>query len=167
VPFALEAFGGRRTGACHGNHRVRRPRRPGTRYRTFWVRAGLRRAGGAAWRPIDSAAIDNDAFEVSVDPATWRGIVSLVDKPDREGAGATGEVANELRAYREYPNHPLFEEGPWHLTPDGRFTSATMYPVRSTVEASPIGRRIRVEGVVRRGAPRDEIRLWTASTASN
>ena len=55
-------------------------------------------------------------------------------------------VANELRAYREYPNHPLFSEGPWHLTPDGRFTSATDFEAEVTVESSPIGQRIRLEG---------------------
>ena len=64
---------------------------------------------------------------------------SLVDKRTGKELVQRGAVANELRAYREYPNHPLFAEGPWHLTPDGRFTSATDFAAEVTVEASPIG----------------------------
>src|SRR5207247_710468 len=50
-----------------------------------------------------------------------------------------GQAGNELLAYREYPNHPHFAEGPWHLTPDGRSTSSVAYPATVTAEESPIG----------------------------
>ena len=105
-------------------------------------------------------AIENEAFELTVDAGRGGGIVSLVDKRSGKQLVRPGEVANDLRAYREYPNHPLFAEGPWHLTPDGRFTSATAFPVEVVFEASPIGQRIRVEGSFDEVRRAGEIRLW-------
>ncbi len=81
-----------------------------------------------AWRPTDGSAIENEAYRVSVDPARGGTIDSLLDKRTGTELLRPGEVGNELRVYREYPTHPLFGEGPWHLTPDGRFTSATEFP---------------------------------------
>ena len=97
---------------------------------------------------------------MSVDPERGGAISSLVDKRLGKELIREGGVANELRAYREYPNHPLFAEGPWHLTPDGRFSSATDYAAEITVESSPIGQRIRVEGPFEVSRRSQEIRLW-------
>jgi alpha-mannosidase len=161
VPFALEAAGVPEDGkpATATIAFVARDV-PALGYRTFWAVPSSHAIEDSAWRPIDAAAIENDAFDVSVDAGRGGGIVSLVDKRTGKQLVRPGEVANELRAYREYPNHPLFAEGPWHLTPDGRFTSATAFPVDVTVEASPIGQRIRVEGSFDEVRRADEIRLW-------
>ena len=162
VPFALEAVDGPEDG---------RPARatiafvahdvPALGYRTFRAVPSSTALEEAAWHPIEARAIENDAFAVTVDPGRGGGIVSLVDKRSGKELVRPGEVANELRSYHEYPNHPLFAEGPWHLTPDGRFTSATAFPVEVTIEASPIGQRIRVEGSFDEVRRADEIRLWT------
>ena len=53
----------------------------------------------------------------------------------------------------EYPNHPLFEEGPWHLTPDGRSTSAVDFPRRSSSRARRSVSACRVEGPFEDAAP--------------
>ena len=114
----------------------------------------------AGWRPADATTIENRAFAVSVDPDRGGAVTSLIDKRTSKQLVQAGEVANELRVYREYPNHPLFAEGPWHLTPDGRMTSATAFPAEITIETSPIGQRIVVEGPVDESRWRQEIRLW-------
>ena len=44
--------------------------------------------------------------------------------------------------------------------PDGRMTSATAFPAEITIETSPIGQRIVVEGPVDESRWRQEIRLW-------
>ena len=52
-----------------------------------------------------------------------------------------GEVGNELRVYEEYPQHPEFGEGPWHLVPNGPRWSARPLPSRAPSASSraPIG----------------------------
>ena len=57
--------------------------------------------------------------------------------------------------------HPLFGEGPWHLTPDGRFTSVTTFAGEVVVETSPVGQRIRIDGPFEESRRSQEIRLWT------
>ena len=96
----------------------------------------------------------------SIRPAA-AGSPACVDKRSGKQLIRPGEVANELRSYREYPNHPLFAEGPWHLTPDGRFTSAIDFETEVTVEVSPIGQRIRLHGPFEASRREQEIRLWT------
>ena len=103
---------------------------------------------------------ENETFALTVDPSRGGGIASLVDKRSGKQLIRPGEVANELRSYREYPNHPLFAEGPWHLTPDGRFTSAIDFETEVTVEVSPIGQRIRLHGPFEASRREQEIRLW-------
>ena len=134
---------------------------PAVGYRTFHARPGSAPLDEAGWRAVDTLAIENETFALSVDPSRGGGIASLVDKRSGKQLIRPGEVANELRSYREYPNHPLFAEGPWHLTPDGRFTSAIDFETEVTVEVSPIGQRIRLHGPFEASRREQEIRLWT------
>ncbi len=134
---------------------------PAFGYRTFRAVPSAAPLDDAVWRAKDTLAIENEAYAVSVDPARGGAIASIVEKRTGKELVKQGEVANELRSYREYPNHPLFAEGPWHLTPDGRFTSATDYPAEVTVETSPIGQRIRVDGPFEESHRNQEIRLWS------
>ncbi|MFL5726385.1 MAG: glycoside hydrolase family 38 C-terminal domain-containing protein [Chloroflexota bacterium] len=134
---------------------------PALGYRTYRALPGATRLDDAGWRKADATTIENAAFALSVAADRGGAIASLVDKRTGKELVRPSEVANELRVYREYPNHPLFAEGPWHLTPDGRFTSATAFPAEITVETSPIGQRIRVEGPFESSQRRQEIRLWT------
>ena len=134
---------------------------PAVGYRTFHALPGSTPLDEAGWQAVDTLAIENETFALSVDPSRGGGIASLVDKRSGKQLIRPGEVANELRSYREYPNHPLFAEGPWHLTPDGRFTSAIDFETEVTVEVSPIGQRIRLHGPFEASRREQEIRLWT------
>jgi alpha-mannosidase len=161
VPFLLESIDRREDGTPSAATIAFLARDvPAVGYRTFRVVPDAVPLDDAGWRPVDSLAIENDAFALSVDPSRGGAIASLVDKRAGKELVKPGEVANELRAYREYPNHPLFAEGPWHLTPDGRFTSATEYAAEVTVETSPIGQRIRLDGPFDESIRSQEIRLW-------
>jgi alpha-mannosidase len=132
---------------------------PATGYRTFFA-VPEDRSVEASWRPIDGSLIENDRFAVQFDPDRGGAITSIVDKRIGKELIRPGEVGNELRCYREYPNHPLFGEGPWHLTPDGRYSSSAFEPVSVVVEECPIGRRIRVEGPVEMCRRSQEVVLW-------
>ena len=161
VPFLLESADRRDDGTLSGATIAFLARDvPALGYRTFRALPSATALDEAAWRTMDAQAIENDAYAVSVDAARGGGIASLVDKRTGKELVQAGAVANELRAYREYPNHPLFAEGPWHLTPDGRFTSATDYATEVTVESSPIGHRIRLEGPFEDSRRQQEIVLW-------
>ena len=88
-------------------------------------------------------------------------IDSVLDKRTGLEILRPGEVGNELRAYREYPMHPLFGEGPWHLTPDGRFTSVTGFSSdgrRRDLAGRPADR---IDGPFEESRRSQEIRLWT------
>jgi alpha-mannosidase len=133
---------------------------PAMGHRTYRMGPGATRLDDTGWRPVETSTIENETYRVEIDPERGGTISSLVDKRTGKELVRSGEVANELRAYREYPNHPLFAEGPWHLTPDGRFTSATEFAAEVTAEESAIGRRLRVEGPFEASRRRQDIVLW-------
>jgi alpha-mannosidase len=133
---------------------------PSLGYRSYRVRPSAAPLAEAGWRDAAATTIENEVYRVTVDPERGGAIVSLVDRRTGKELVRPGEVANELRAYREYPNHPLFGEGPWHLTPDGRSSSSVDYPVEITTEESSIGRRIRLEGPFDESRRSQDIVLW-------
>jgi len=161
VPFVLEAAD-RQDGGTTGRATVAFPARdvPSVGYRTYRVLPSSAPLAESGWRPIATTAIENEAFRLTVDPERGGAITSLVDKRTGKELIRPGRVANELRAYREYPNHPLFGEGPWHLTPDGRSSSSVDYPAEVTAEESAIGRRIRLDGPFEECRRTQEIVLW-------
>ena len=134
---------------------------PALGYRTFRIVPSDTPIAESEWRSTDGTTIENEAFRVSVDAARAGTIDSVLDKRSGLEILRPGEVGNELRAYREYPMHPLFGEGPWHLTPDGRFTSVTTFASEVVVETSPVGQRIRIDGPFEESRRSQEIRLWT------
>jgi len=161
VPFVLEAADRRDDGTIARAIVAFLARDvPAIGHRTYRVVPGATRLDDTGWRPVKTSAIENETYRVEIDPERGGAIKSLVDKRSGKELVRSGEVANELRAYREYPNHPLFAEGPWHLTPDGRFTSATDFPAEVTAEESAIGRRLRVEGPFEACRRRQDIVLW-------
>jgi hypothetical protein len=101
---------------------------------------------GATWTPIDGTVIENEHYRVEVDPSRGGAIASLLEKRTGKEVLRSGSLGNELLAYSEYQNHPLFGEGPWHLTPDGRRRSASDAPASTGAERSPIGMRVRASG---------------------
>jgi len=135
---------------------------PAMGYRTYRVVPDGGSPDESGWRETndDTYAIENDFYSLSADPDRGGAITRLVARATGKEVVPDGRFANELLAYNEYPNHPLFAEGPWHLTPDGRIHSSVDRPVEMRVEASPIGRRIVIDGPFEACGRHQEILLW-------
>jgi alpha-mannosidase len=161
VPFVVEATDGGESGRI-GRVTVAFIARdvPAVGYRTFRAVPTNDALDEASWNPIRTNVIDNGTYRLTVDPELGGAISSLVEKGSGKELIQPGGAGNELLAYREYPTHPLFGEGPWHLTPDGRFSSSIAFPVEITAEESAIGRRIRVEGPFEECRRSQAIVLW-------
>ncbi|MGW0649544.1 glycoside hydrolase family 38 N-terminal domain-containing protein [Streptomyces umbrinus] len=98
------------------------------------------------WVPGEGATIRNEFYELTVDPGRGGGVSRLraLVEGGRDLLRA-GDIGNELVVQEEYPRHPRFGEGPWHLTPTGT-TAARSRDVTAVVrvEHSPAGSRITV-----------------------
>ncbi|POX44112.1 glycoside hydrolase, partial [Streptomyces sp. Ru72] len=100
----------------------------------------------SGWMPAEGTTIRNSFYEVTVDPARGGGVSSLraLAEGGRELLRA-GDIGNELVVQEEYPRHPRFGEGPWHLTPTGTTVARSRdVPADVRVEESPAGSRITV-----------------------
>ncbi|MEV1066235.1 NEW3 domain-containing protein [Streptomyces sp. NPDC050263] len=100
------------------------------------------------WTASEGTTIRNEFYEVTVDPARGGGVSSLRARTAGDGDRELlrpGDIGNELVVQEEYPRHPRFGEGPWHLTPTGT-TAARSRDVTADidVEHSPAGSRITV-----------------------
>jgi alpha-mannosidase len=161
VPFLLEAAERRDDGTIARASIAFLARDvPSLGYRTYRLLASPDSLDEAGWRAVETQTIENEAYRLTVDQERGGAISSLVDRRTGKELIRPGRWANELLAYREYPTHPLFGEGPWHLTPDGRVTSSVDHAVEITTEESPIGRRIRLEGPFEECRRGQEIVLW-------
>ncbi|WP_217176610.1 NEW3 domain-containing protein [Streptomyces sp. AC495_CC817] len=117
------------------------------------------------WTAGEGTTVRNEFYEVTVDPARGGGVSSL-----RALAGAgggrellrPGDIGNELVVQEEYPRHPRFGEGPWHLTPTGT-TAARSRDVTADidVEHSPAGSRITVRADLGLFRYTQRLTLWT------
>jgi alpha-mannosidase len=136
---------------------------PALGYRTYRLVGATGAAGDDGWREVDGVAIENDVYAARADPDRGGALVSLVDKRTGKEIVRPGGAANELLEYREYPNHPLFGEGPWHLTPDGRFVGSADEAADVRVEVSPIGQRIVVERRFQGCGLEQVVTLWDGS----
>ena len=120
---------------------------PALGYRTYRAVAAPALPADSSWTAVPGADIENEHYRVEVDAARGG---AIVEPASRRAPGKQvlrpGGLGNELLAYREYQNHPLFGEGPWHLTPDGTFRSSADCAGRDRRRASPIGQRLRVTG---------------------
>jgi alpha-mannosidase len=133
---------------------------PALGYRTYRLVPLADSRTDDGWQEVDGLAIANDVYAARADPDRGGTLVSLVDKRTGKEVIQPGGAANELLEYREYPTHPLFGEGPWHLTPDGRVVGSTEAGASVRVQASPIGQRIWVERRFQGCALQQEITLW-------
>ncbi|MEJ1110994.1 MULTISPECIES: NEW3 domain-containing protein [unclassified Kribbella] len=117
---------------------------PSLGWRTYALTHGAR-AGG--WGPADdSESVENEFFSVTVDPSRGGGISQIVDK--RTGRQVLKGLGNELRVYEEYPDHPRFGEGPWHLLPSGPVVGSGEAPAKVFTQTGPLGSRIVSRGEV-------------------
>ncbi|MFI6253477.1 NEW3 domain-containing protein [Streptomyces sp. NPDC051016] len=115
------------------------------------------------WTPGEGLTVRNAFYEVTVDPARGGGVCGLrrLTEGGRELL-RTGDLGNELVVQEEYPRHPRFGEGPWHLTPTGT-TAARSRDVTADVEVehSPAGSRITVRGDLGLFRYTQRLTLWT------
>lgn len=119
---------------------------PGIGYRT--VHLVPSDVDGQGWTAVDGVSAASDRFAVTADPARGGGLASIVDLATGRELVAPGEVANELVVYDEYPEHPRFKEGPWHLLPSGGRTYARDTAASVRAERSALGERLVVTGSV-------------------
>lgn len=133
---------------------------PGIGWRTWWLVPAER--PGAGWSPLDTDTIGNEFFGVRADIARGGALSSIRDVvADRELLRIDG-LGNELRVYQEYPQHPEFGEGPWHLVPNGQVVSSAARPATSMrAEQCPAGQRLIVTGTVGEVDYEQTITLWS------
>ena len=118
---------------------------PGVGYRTFWLVGAPDLPADSSWAPFDGTRIANADFVVGVDAGRGGAIDHLLDRPSGKALLKAGELANEVRAYDEYPTHPDYGEGPWHLSPLGTVLSQAQEPAAEvTAQRSAIGERLLV-----------------------
>jgi alpha-mannosidase len=142
---------------------------PAVGYRT-WLLAGTAQPSPVGWRPVgwrpvgdgSEPAIENDAYRLTVDPARGGCVSQLRDKRSGRELLQPGRVGNELLVYEEYPAHPRFSEGPWHLLPKGApvLASAQLPATSVLVERSPLGERVTVAGAVGPLRYTQQLTLW-------
>ncbi|AEW98909.1 glycoside hydrolase family 38 N-terminal domain-containing protein [Streptantibioticus cattleyicolor] len=135
---------------------------PPTGWRT-WRLTWEDDAAPAHWeRQSDGAArIAGDHFEITADPARGGALSAVRDLVTGRDLLRPGALGNELWVYDEYPAHPQFGEGPWHLLPTGRVVTSGATAAESVhVEHSPAGRRLVVTGTVGEVRYEQRVTLW-------
>jgi alpha-mannosidase len=110
------------------------------------------------WVGVDGVVAGSDRFRVTADPARGGGVSSLLDG-ERELI-AQGQVGNELAVYEEYPQHPRFGEGPWHLLPRGAVVTSATSAADVSVSRCAVGERIVVSGSVGSVRYTQTITVW-------
>lgn len=142
-----------------GTLRVVVPQVPGMGLKSLPLAAGSL----PEWASGEGTTIRNEFYEVTVDPARGGTVSSLraLAEGGRELLPA-GDVGNELVVQEEYPRHPRFGEGPWHLTPTGT-TAARSRDVTADIEVehSPAGSRITVRADLGLLTYTQTLTLWT------
>lgn len=133
---------------------------PSLGYRTWRLVARTEPGGG--WQPVDTLTIENQTYRLAVDPARGGAVCSLEDLRTGRTLLQPGRVGNELLVYDEYPAHPVFHEGPWHLLPKGGPVAGSAgAPAESVrVLGCPIGQRVIVTGRVGPLRYTQQLTLW-------
>ncbi|HEY0641360.1 MAG TPA: glycoside hydrolase family 38 C-terminal domain-containing protein, partial [Pseudonocardiaceae bacterium] len=117
--------------------------------------------GGQGWRDLDGAEITNGVYRLRVDRGRGGGVSSLVEVATWRELIADGRVGNELAVYEEYPQHPTFGEGPWHLLPKGPVTGSANTRAESVLAYEcALGQRIVVRGALPELRYTQVITLW-------
>jgi alpha-mannosidase len=135
---------------------------PSVGWRTFrLVDTDADTVTAGSWRPVRADTVRSDRFQVTVDGERGGGLSSILDLVTGRELLQPGEVGNELRVYDEYPEHPRYKEGPWHLLPSGPvMCSAGAAAQDTTVEQCALGSRVTVRGVVGPVAYTQVVTLW-------
>lgn len=104
--------------------------------------------------------ITNDRYRVSADPVRGGGLSSVHDLLHDRELIQGGRIGNELRVYEEYPQHPDFGEGPWHLVPSGPVRGSGTAPADVRRETGPLGERLVIGGTVDGIRYEQTVTLW-------
>jgi alpha-mannosidase len=121
---------------------------PGIGYRTVHLVPAPATAQGRRWEPADGSVAASDRFRITADPARGGALSSIHDLRSGRELVTPGDVANELVVHDEYPAHPLFGEGPWHLVPSGERHGSREGGAEVRLERSALGERLVVRGEV-------------------
>ena len=113
--------------------------------------------GGDAAGPVEAG---NGAFAVTVDPARGGALTSIRDLRSGRELLRDGGLGGELVCQEEYPTHPTWGEGPWHLLPKGPGRGTGERPASVRLEECAIGRRIVVDTVLDDLTITGEVLLW-------
>ncbi|MFI6447688.1 NEW3 domain-containing protein [Kitasatospora sp. NPDC050543] len=113
-----------------------------------------------AWSAKAGRTIENDRYRVSADPERGGGLASVLDKAHGRELIRGGGVGNELRVYKEYPQHPDFGEGPWHLLPKGPVLGSCEGAASVRCESGPLGERLLISGTVDGVRYEQSVTLW-------
>ncbi|MDH6132051.1 alpha-mannosidase [Kitasatospora sp. MAA4] len=114
----------------------------------------------ALWENAEGLTAENDRYRVTADPARGGGLSSVHDKLHGRELIRSGQVGNELRMYEEYPQHPDFGEGPWHLLPKGPVLGSRESAGAVRREVGPLGERLVIGGTVDGLAYEQTVTLW-------
>ena len=115
----------------------------------------------SCWADGTGHVITNEFHRVAVDISRGGAISELVELASGQSLLREGRTANELVVYEEYPDHPKFKEGPWHLVPSGLSVGSASTAADSvTVQESCLGQRLTVTGQVGPARYTQQITLW-------
>ncbi|MEV6108675.1 glycoside hydrolase family 38 C-terminal domain-containing protein [Streptomyces sp. NPDC051940] len=115
----------------------------------------------ALWSPAEGDTAQNARFRVTADAARGGALTSVYDKAHGRELIQDGAVGNELRVYEEYPTHPDFGEGPWHLLPKGpAVAGSAAAPGSVRRETGPLGERLVGSGTVDGMRYEQTVTLW-------
>ena len=129
---------------------------PAVGYRAYWAFADAG-PGLPGWTQLPTTSIENETFLVTADPARG-GTLAVTDK--RSGTDLLRGPGNEMVLAEEYPSHPHWGEGPWHLSPKGPGRGSAGAPARVRAERCPAGSRLVAEFELGGLAVTQETLLW-------
>ncbi|MEU7094046.1 NEW3 domain-containing protein [Kitasatospora aureofaciens] len=130
---------------------------PALGWRTWWLVDG---SADPAWTAAEGAVITNGRYRVTAEPARGGGLSSVYDRLHERELIQEGRLGNELRVYEEYPQHPDFGEGPWHLVPSGPVLGSGAVAGEVRRETGPLGERLVIGGTVDGVRYEQTVTLW-------
>ncbi|MFI5646088.1 NEW3 domain-containing protein [Kitasatospora sp. NPDC051705] len=113
-----------------------------------------------AWTAAPGSTIANGRYRVTAEPARGGGLSSVQDLAHDRELVRDGRIGNELRVYQEYPQHPDFGEGPWHLVPSGPVLGSGDAAATVRRETGPLGERLLIGGSVDGIRYEQTVTLW-------
>jgi alpha-mannosidase len=113
---------------------------PALGYRCY--RAGPSALPPDGWTPAAGTAIDNGTYRVEADPERGGALSRILDRRCGKELLRDGAVGNQLLLQEEYPAHPKWGEGPWHLLPKGPGRGSAGVRATTRAERCPIGARL-------------------------